>query len=336
MYKKLTLEQVNHISTSFFKNLQNLYKNQRYQTLKEFLKDIWKNWDEVYFFESASPVFKFTKKGDIYIITDEVEKIEIEMNLEELNSMHRFLKDDKKVVKIKKDNKTILESLLEDFSGWNFCNINSNPYIVYDIETIWDINNLKKMKFMLWYSALSHDDHKENVKYKLVSQDSLKRFVDYLLEFDWYIVGYNNIYFDNPVIIYNVWYTDNEIEILNKKSIDLFLFIRNMTGRRMGLDKVSSALISISKTLSSWLEWTKLLIEYEKTWDKKFLTKVQNYCKNDVRMTLGVMLYLMKYQNLYLDGEEINYEISDLIKFWNYEKNKKSNSEDNLQNIFVN
>lgn len=336
MYKKLTLEQANNINTWFFKNLQNLYKNQRYTTLKEFLKDIWKNWDQVYFFESANPVFRFTKKDNKYIITDEVEKIEILLNEEELNSMHRFLKDEKKITKIKKDNKTILESLIEDFENWNLCNIKEMPYIVYDIETIWDMNNLKKMKFMLWYSALSQDDHKNNIKYKLVSQDNLKKFVDYLLDFDGYIVWYNNIYFDNPVIIYNIWYTDKEIQLLNQKSIDLFLFIRNLTWRRLGLDKVSSALISVSKTLSSWLEWTKLLIEYEKTWDKKLLTKVQNYCKNDVKMTLGVMLYLMKYQNLYLDGEEINYDINDLIKLWNQEKNKKSSNNENLQNIFDN
>jgi len=96
-------------------------------------------------------------------------------------------------------------------------------------------------------------------------------------------------------------------------------------------------LISIWKTLSSWLEWTKLLIEYEKTWDKKLLTKVQNYCKNDVKMTLWVILYLMKYQKLYLDWEEINYDLQDLIKFWKQEKNKKTHEEwENFKTIFDN
>jgi len=45
--------------------------------------------------------------------------------------------------------------------------------------------------------------------------------------------------------------TEEDIQKINEKSIDLFLFVRAMTGKRIGLNKIAEALVSISKTLGS-------------------------------------------------------------------------------------
>jgi hypothetical protein len=39
--------------------------------------------------------------------------------------------------------------------------------------------------------------------YSCIMMENLKDFVQKMLDFDGYIIGYNQIYFDNPVSVYN-------------------------------------------------------------------------------------------------------------------------------------
>jgi hypothetical protein len=48
--------------------------------------------------------------------------------------------------------------------------------------------------------------------------------------------------------------------------------------------------------------------------DIEALEKFKKYCKNDVRMTALVFLYLMHYKKLFLEGEEITFNLEDLVK----------------------
>lgn len=41
------------------------------------------------------------------------------------------------------------------------------------------------------------------------------------------------------------------INTLNKKSLDIFTFLYHSTGKKIGLNKVSSALVGVGKTLDS-------------------------------------------------------------------------------------
>ena len=76
-----------------------------------------------------------------------------------------------------------------------------------------------------------------------------------MVEFDGYIVGFNNIAFDNPVSVYNTPHRDQEmIDKINAKSVDLFLLLRNVTGKRIGLNRTATALVGVQKTLDSGLE----------------------------------------------------------------------------------
>jgi len=100
------------------------------------------------------------------------------------------------------------------------------------------------------------------------------------------------------VLSYNCGYSKEEIEILNGKSIDLFLFVRHLLQRRMSLNKLGSALVGAKKTLDSGLEGIALRKKYKDEGDEKAYTQFKKYCKNDVTMTHLILLYFLKYQKL--------------------------------------
>jgi hypothetical protein len=74
--------------------------------------------------------------------------------------------------------------------------------MVYDIETDTNIENLKETKFLLAYAM--HPTTGNKMTYEYVDQEGLKAFVQKMLDFDGYIVGFNSIAFDNIVSVYNV------------------------------------------------------------------------------------------------------------------------------------
>jgi hypothetical protein len=156
------------------------------------------------------------------------------------------------------------------------------------------------------------DDNK--MTYEYIDQEWLNAFVQKMLDFDWYIVGFNSIAFDNIVSVYNIGGHEEDIKKINEKSIDLFLFVWAVTGKRLGLNKIAEALVNISKTLSSWAEWEILYKKYLEENDVQALEEFKKYCKNDVRMTMLVFLYFMHFKKLFIEWEEITFTLEDLIK----------------------
>jgi hypothetical protein len=47
--------------------------------------------------------------------------------------------------------------------------------------------------------------------------------------------------------------------------------------------------------------------------DLDALEEFKKYCKNDVRMTMLVFLYLMHFKKLFIEGDEINFTLEDLV-----------------------
>lgn len=278
---------------------------------KQFLKVATKDGDEIYYMKEGNWYFRVIKKtDDEFILIDEVEKIELPINAAEISEIHNLLKWDKKVQKIMKGNKSIRNTLEDEFSREERRRFLDKPYIVYDIETIRTTNDLKSHEFTVWYMLDSTSG-----SYKYISKDAAKRFADFLLGYEWWIVAFNQLGFDNEVLIHNVWYWPEELAILNEKSVDIFYFIWNKLKRKIWLNKISEALIGVKKTLADWLEWSRLYKEYLETGDEKLLNTVKNYCKNDVKMTLLVFLYLVKYKKLLLDDQEIDFSHEDLQEF---------------------
>ena len=205
-----------------------------------------------------------------------------------------------KIPEGKKDNLTILWDiskyndislqLLEKFLRWDEPKLLKwKNFLVYDIETTGNIQNLANVEYEVWYFIDNIDK-----KFKYVSKDRIDAFVQYLLDFPGYIVWYNNVAFDNPVVVFNSSFPNKEeiLKKINKKSIDLFFIYSKIFAKRIGLNAVASW-FNIQKTLSSGAEGMNLLMQYKKTQEKALLEKVKKYCRNDVLMTLIIWLYLI-------------------------------------------
>lgn len=183
--------------------------------------------------------------------------------------------------------------------------------MVYDIETKVS-DDVKNTEYLLGYAMYPVKGNK--MEYKYIGKDDLDNFVQEMIDFDGYIIGYNNIWFDNPVCIYNTTKREEDIETINNKTIDLFIFFQKMTGKRIGLNKVATALVNIQKTLESGAEGENLWKKYLETNDNAYLEEFKKYCKNDVRMTALVLLYLLHYKKINMEGEEVYFTMEDFLE----------------------
>lgn len=331
MYKQFTLDELTKVNTGFFDHLQSIYTKKQHMYLKGFLKEAMKEGHRLYFFERNKPIFRIQLLGeDRYRFVDEVEKLELFVDEDGVNQMHNILKDKGKMRTIQKENKTILDQLLHEFQQGQWNLIEDKPFVVYDIETTYTGNGISDQHFEMAYSISSADDNSETMQYKYIDRDTMIKYTDYLLDYDGRIIGYNQIGFDNPVMIDNLGYTKEQLEILNKKSLDPFLFIYKLLGKRMKLGVVAQALVTSWKTLESWAEGSKLLELWKNSGDKKALSKVKRYCKNDVQITLGVFLSLIKNKKINIEGKTYEFSIHEFIMksgIWSTlseEKKKKS------------
>jgi hypothetical protein len=84
----------------------------------------------------------------------------------------------------------------------------------------------------------------------------------------------------------------------------------------MSLQAMATALIDAGKTLSSGAEWQDLLDKRYQKGDMKALEKVKAYCQNDVEITLGVFLYMIRYQDINLDGKHWVLDTKSFLTHW--------------------
>ena len=274
------------------------------------MRELQKEWSRVYFFERNAPQIRITFEDDGQcMIVDDYERIDLICCDAEMTTMHNLLKNTQRLKSFEK-NDDMLEQLMMSYASGNHRTIAGKPYIVYDIETTFG-GDVQGQHFEMAYSI---DTGMAGEERRYVDRENMKRYADYLLEYDWWVIGYNSFYFDNPVLLKNIGYGQRELDALNAKSLDPFLLFRSLTGRRLSLNNVAQGLINAWKTLSSWAEWTDLLKKYKETWSEKALQKVKAYCKNDVRITLGVILYLLEYQHIQFEGEQFTVTPEVFIK----------------------
>ena len=310
MYKRFTLEELKTVQNTFLSNFYSILKKERCQMPQDLFKKIFREGDELYYMTRGDFVFRFQNNNEEYTLMDEKEKIQIVLDDEGKREFQSLVKN----FILKKEKitwqKSIEQILLDEFHTGKYSTLWGKNYMVYDIETDTNIQNLKETKFLLAYAMYPTAGNK--MTYEYIDQEWLKKFVQKMLDFDWYIVGFNSIAFDNMVSVYNVWWTAEDIKKIDEKTIDLFLFVRAMTGKRLGLNKIAEALVGVSKTLSSWAEWEVLYKKYIEENDLDALETFKKYCKNDVRMTMLVFLYLMHFKKLFIEGEEITFTLKDL------------------------
>jgi hypothetical protein len=78
-----------------------------------------------------------------------------------------------------------------------------------------------------------YPNDQNKMTYEYIDANNLNDFVQKMIDRDGYIVGFNNIRFDNPVCIYNTGKSEEDLQKLNEKSIDLYVLIHALTGKRM-------------------------------------------------------------------------------------------------------
>lgn len=310
MYKRFTLEELKTVQNTFISNFYGILKKEHCMMPNDLFKKIFRDGDEIYYMMRGDFTFRFQNNNEEYTLMDERQKIQIVLDDQwkrEFQSMVKnyILKKEKIIWQ-----KSIEQILLDEFHTGKYSTLWWKKYMVYDIETDTNIENLKETKFLLAYAMYSTEDNK--MSYEYISPEWLKDFVQKMLDFDWYIVGFNSIAFDNIVSVYNVWWTEEDIKKLDEKSIDLFLFVQAMTGKRLWLNKIAEALVNVSKTLTSWAEWEVLYKKYIEENDLEALEEFKKYCKNDVRMTMLVFLYLMHFKKLFLEWDEITFTLEDV------------------------
>jgi len=311
MYKRFSLNELKTVQNTFLGNFYSILKKEHCMMASDLFKKIFKEWDEIYYMNRGDFTFRFQNNNNEYVLMDEKEKIQIVLNDEEKREFQSMVKN----FILKKEKiiwqKSIEQILLDEFHTGQYSTIWWKSYMVYDIETDTNISNLKETKFFLAYAM--HPTAGNKMTYEYIDQEGLKDFVQKMLDFDGYIIGFNSIAFDNIVSVYNVGWSDEDIKRLNEKSIDLFLFVQAMTGKRLGLNKIAEALVNVSKTLSSWAEWEVLYKKYREQNDLDALEEFKKYCKNDVRMTMLIFLYFMHFKKLFIEGEEITFTLEDLV-----------------------
>ena len=334
MYKKVTLEQLTKMKTQFFNNISSCMKKERLPLFKKFLKNSCSGGTSVIYFNRTTPVLHIIMQWpDQYILRDNKEKLELDLNKEVITKINSLLKNERRLEKRMKNNKAIQDELREEFLAWEHRTINDKPYLVYDIETTYGTNNLKDFKFLIAYMI---DTSSDNPQFKHVGVPDAERFFTYLLEFDGYIIGYNHIWFDNPVMGYNVGATEEQIQLINDKSIDPFLFLQHTLKKRVWLNAIANAFVGITKTLESGTEAEKLYKQREATGEEKYMKELKKYCRNDVKMTILVFIYFIKYQKFWRQGEEKEFSLEDFTIYG--QQKKKTQTDSNTatqQSMFV-
>jgi len=310
MYKRFTLNELKTVQNTFISNFYGILKKEHCIMASDLFKKIFKEGREIYYMNRGDFTFRFQNNNEEYVLMDEREKIQVVLDEEGKREFQSLVKN----FILKKEKitwqKSIEQILLDEFHTGKYSAIWWKNYMVYDIETDTNIENLKETKFLLAYAM--HPTGWNKMVYEYIDQEWLKDFVKKMLDFDGYIVGFNSIAFDNMVSVYNVGWSGDDIKKLNEKSIDLFLFVQAMTGKRLGLNKIAEALVNVSKTLSSWAEWEVLYKKYIEHDDLDALEEFKKYCKNDVRMTMLIFLYFMHFKKLFIEGEEITFTLEDL------------------------
>jgi translation elongation factor P/translation initiation factor 5A len=191
MYKRFSLDEIQTIKNNFIANLAMTMRREKTYDLKVFLKFSFSRGDDVYYFSRGNPLFHLAKQGETYQFVDEKDKVELLLTAETLPRLSAMIKKYMTKRNQLMPIKSIASILVEEFSSGHYMTIEDKPYLVYDIETSSNISNLKQTKFYLAYMMTPGAGNK--MVYEYIAQDDIKKFTKKMLDFDGYIIGFNNI-----------------------------------------------------------------------------------------------------------------------------------------------
>lgn len=151
--------------------------------------------------------------------------------------------------------------------------------IIFDIETDGIITNVNgKEVFPNIYVVCIYDSKTD--KFSSYTKEQLKDLWPILESAD-LLIGYNNEFFDTPIL--NRYYSGDLSKI---SSVDLLSEIKKSLGRRLKLDSVAEATLGRKKTGHGLeaMEW----------WKQGRYDDVIKYCIEDVRITKDIYEYALK------------------------------------------
>ncbi len=152
--------------------------------------------------------------------------------------------------------------------------------VVFDIETIGDIQDLSTMKITV-------------VSIYEFENDQTRSFEEHELSNLWpileraeRIIGYNSEHFDLPIL--SRYYTGDLTKIPH---LDMLKVIKDSTGKRFKLNDLVKATLQLEKSADGLqaMQWFK----------EGKLDLIKEYCEQDVRVTKELYLYGRKNKMLY-------------------------------------
>jgi hypothetical protein len=131
----------------------------------DLFKKIFREGKEIYYMYRGDFTFRFQDTGKTFVLMDEKEKIQVILNDEEKRAFQSLMKS----FILKKERiigqKSIEQILLDEFYTGKYSTIGGKPYMVYDIETDTNIENLKETKFLLAYAMYPNAENKMTYEY---------------------------------------------------------------------------------------------------------------------------------------------------------------------------
>jgi hypothetical protein len=91
MYKKFTLEELTHIQNNFIPHLYRLIQQEKCQGVNDFFKIAFKKGNELYYLDRSLISFKISLEGNTIHMMDEVEKIEVQMPIDQKGGLQNLL-----------------------------------------------------------------------------------------------------------------------------------------------------------------------------------------------------------------------------------------------------
>ena len=196
-----------------------------------------------------------------------------------------------------------------------------SDYLVFDLETQrsamdvggWDhIDEMKMSVGVLWDSAEG--------KFFVYYEDQVQELIAHLFKGPM-VICYNHIGFDYRVLS-GYYPMEERLATFEKfkeiKNQDLLLMIRDVIGKKIKLESAARPTLKVGKSADGLqaLEWYKEYLAGE----KKKLTMIADYCKQDVAVTRDLYIYgLENNQILYQDKDQ---GIQKIKVDWEYREEK--------------
>lgn len=166
--------------------------------------------------------------------------------------------------------------------------------VVFDIETIGDINDLSTMKItVVSIYEFEHDATRSFEEHELGNLWPILEHCDR-------IIGYNSDHFDVPIL--DRYYPGDLTKIPH---LDLLKVVKESTGKRFKLNDLVKATLQLEKSADGLqaMQWFR----------EGKLDLIKQYCEQDVRITKDLYVYGLKNKMLYyptLTGEIMPFPVN--------------------------